>query len=188
MDGPKPSQHPIRVIYFKIIMLLVMLTGTSAFGLNHVAKGTSYEECLFENLAAITTDAQDRILREVCRAWHPSAWKDAGTMEVITLSTADNADRKAGPGCDGTSPEGKYCADAVEVVHMLVDTDKYEYRFKQWEEGRCPSFRVASGPNGWFHIIGCSLSHDRKQFTGSAMGWTHPQRFGFTVEIEYRQK
>ena len=113
-------------------------------------------------------------------------WKDAGTIEVLA-TTQNNNDREYDDEfCANKSPDGKYCADLVVVTVKLPDIPDIDYRFKNWGQDSCPSFSIVSGPKGWYRVDGCEMSTDLKEFTGRVLAWTHPQRFRFTLMVEYK--
>ena len=68
-----------------------------------------------------------------------------------------------------------------------MDDDIYEYRIKSYED-ECPPIKVASGPNGWYHVITCTLSPDRKEFSARVIGWTLPQVFKAMLTVERKVK
>ena len=159
------------------------LLAVSAFG--QTVNGLDFHDCRMLNIELVTNDQQDKIVREACRSWHPVKWEDDSIHLITTPPTPNNDDRDS-DGCRYTSPEGKYCAGLVKASMTLTDDAHYEYHFKKYQD-RCPQYRVKSGPSGWYDVIDCVRSPDGKEFRARVIGWTLPQTFEFTLQVERRE-
>ena len=170
----------------KIVMVTVCLCLFQAgvYGQTPAAT-TTYEGCILVGMKGVTSDVAARAIKDACDAQFPASWQDAGIVALLSPQTANNSYVRHHADCDSASPEG-YCADEVSISYVVPEHNTYEYRIKESGEG-CPNVMIASGPKGWMHVVGCELSIDRASFTARIVGWTLPQVFKVTIEIERRR-
>ena len=166
--------------------LIIMLGATMAYGL---PDDSAYAECLLTSIPAEATEAFVNTAKLACRIKHPSEWIDTGrTLTCTSPQTRNMHNVRVHAGCESSSPEGKYCADLVEINCSMTPDDRSEYRFQR-HTAECPHIEVASGPSGgWYQIISCSLSQDQTGFKAIIKGWTHPQAFKTNLSIQTRYR
>ena len=187
LEGLMASSDPIKkeLIRISIIALYIGLCLCPTLTAQTTTVG-NYDDCILEYMKGVTSDIAAEAIKQACRRKFPSQWKDAGAVRPMSPPTANNSYVAPHSGCDGTSPEGKYCADEVAIFYEVPEDEHYEYRIKEYPK-ECPYIDVASGPKGgWMHVIGCSLSIDRTSFTARIKGWTLPQVYRATLDIERR--
>lgn len=163
------------------LCLVVLIVGIVA----PVNAQPEFEHCILKHMPGTTSDEAARAIRAACRNLH-SKWESHNTVSYSSPVTDNNHNKVCqSQYCGHCSPDGKYCADDVRIAANLSDDGQYEYRFKY--TGGCPRIAVSSGPSGWFEIMSCHLSVDRKSFETRIKGWTRPQVFEATLEVEKRR-
>lgn len=147
---------------------------------------STYDDCILKYMQGVTNDLAAKKISKSCAAKYATNWEDAGTVSKNSRQTANNDNHAHQSGCPAISPDNTYCADRVNIVVHLEDTDEYVYRFKQ--SNGCPAISIASGPQGWMKIESCNFTDNRKTFSTSIIGWTHPQVFRASLAIERRRQ
>ena len=170
------------------VLFLTIVLGTTSVQSQTLPDDSAYADCLLKNISPDAGESFINAVKLACRIKHPSNWIDASqTLTCVSPQTRNMGNVRLHGGCESSSPEGKYCADVVELNCSLEPDDRFEYRFQQYS-GECPGIWVASGPSAWHEIISCSLNQDGTEFTATIKGWTLPQSFETDLSIELRYR
>ena len=98
------------------VLSLIITLGTTIAHAQTLPDDSAYAQCLLDNIASDGTEPFISAVKTACRIKHPSEWID--TTDLLTClspQTRNMGDVRLHAGCESSSPEGKYCADLVEI-------------------------------------------------------------------------
>ncbi len=117
-------------------------------------------------------------------------WQDSGRKTSgISPATKNNGNVRYSAGCEAASDNGKWCASRVTVVVAIEHDPEELYRLKYFDPtpANCNAhIYTASGPEAWHRVERCSFDPALRVFKADIVGWTLPQRFAASLDIQQR--